>query len=479
MSAQSLIELKYYSSRVWGIGITASIGSFVFGYNLGVFTTCQINVAAALKWGEFTEFYIALFAAMLPFGAIFGALSVGHLACKHGRLKILKLNSMIAIVGAIITSIPNSVCFGIGRFISGVTTGGFATLVPVYISEMTPHTVSGRVGSLVQVQITLGIAAGYMLGLPLPNEDYANSTMNNWWMVMFLFQTLPLLLLLLILCFKLNHDTPYWLWDNRRFDEAKEVLRYIYTDTGFNEAIETISHHEEPHNYHLTYPEEELNLKLPQNISTWDLLFDKKYSKMIRVGILLNISQQWTGANVIIFFCTSIFKEIGGSLFMAKLYTCGAGIVNVLACLVILPFIDRLGRRPPLIIGQAVIAGILVLMGLYAGPWKSAGVIPPVILTFLFLVAFEFSLGPIVWLYCGEVMIDKAMSLATGVNLISVFLVVLLFPFMTTSLGMQYTFWLYAIIACLGLIWTCLDVPETKGLSRRQISRMFLKNSSE
>jgi sugar porter (SP) family MFS transporter len=478
MSSQSLIGAKYHTTRVWGIGITASLGSFIFGYNLGVFTTCQDNVAAALEWGKYTEYYIALFAAMLPFGAIFGALMVGHLASQYGRLYILRITSLLAIIGAILTAFPNSASFGVGRFLSGVTSGCFATLVPVYISEMTPHTVSGRVGSLVQVQITLGIAAGYLLGLPLPNENYEMYSMNNWWMAMFLFQILPLLLLISILYTKYSYDTPYWLWDNRKFDEAKEVLRYIYTDSGFDEAVETISHHEEPHNYHPAYPEDEDAIKVPPNISTKDLLFTRKYFKMIRVGILLNISQQWTGANAIIFFCTSIFKEIGGSLFMAKIYTCGAGIVNVLACLVVLPFIDRLGRRPPLILGQAVIAVILVLMGLYAGPWKSAGVVPPVILTFLFLVAFEFSLGPIVWLYCGEIMIDKAMSLATGVNLISVFLVVLLFPLITTSLGMQYTFWLYSIVAFLGFIWTCFDVPETKGCSRRQISRIFVKNES-
>lgn len=155
------------------------MGSFLTGFNQGIFNTCQENVAATLAWGSEKDSLIALFSAMNPLGSIFGGLLAGPISSIYGRRGAMLICSMVAIIGSLITIIPTTATFGIGRFISGIISGAFLTIPPLYISEFAPADMSGKVGCLCQMNFALGIAVSFALGLPLPTGNYKNDPFNN------------------------------------------------------------------------------------------------------------------------------------------------------------------------------------------------------------------------------------------------------------------------------------------------------------
>ena len=177
-SSQRLNDPTFDIKKVWNLALAASWGSFIFGYNIGAFASCQDNVSAALDWGDTKDTLIMIMSAMMPFGAMFGALTSGIIARKYGRRKALMLTDLITIFGSGIIVIPYTATFGLGRFVTGFAAGSFACLVPLYINEVAPVEVAGKVGGIVQFQVSFGIVIAYAVALPLPTGDYNSNPLN-------------------------------------------------------------------------------------------------------------------------------------------------------------------------------------------------------------------------------------------------------------------------------------------------------------
>lgn len=474
MAWQQISDKRYDSASVLKMSLNCTLGSFVFGYSMAEFTSCQDSVSATLNWDNHEYIFINIFSAIVPLGAIFGAVSSGLISKRLGRRKMLMISDIIGIIGCYITIIPTNYTFGIGRFITGFTAGSFAAICPVYLNEIAPTEISGRIGILVQYNITLGIAVAYALALPLPTENYSSDPMNYWWMFVFVLPSVLMLIQFVLFFYVYRRDTPPWLIRNNQRDAAYRALRMIYTDTFAAEHLNNIHYTKE--NELITKDEalgtnEEIIIR-----STSSSNLTLGYGRRLRLGIMLQTLQQWCGVNAIVFYATNIFESLGAGLFVARVLTLIVGIVNNVGLFAIVPLIDRFGRKPLCLVGEGGMIVSLVMIGIIAGP-LGGGIVLSLAVILTFKAFFTFSLGPIGWIYCGEILDEKGNSITTAVNWVNVFLVVLLFPMLQQVLGIANVFYLYAGICILGFIYLLIDMKETKGQTREQIYTKFSSNT--
>jgi len=452
------MEKEFRSRRVIGMCFHATLGPFLTGYNQGVFNPCQNNVAATLNWGSQKETLVALFSAFNPIGGTVGGMLAGVIANKLGRRKAMVFLSALSCVGAALCMVPTTVTFGIGRLVGGFISGAFLAIAPVYISEVSPPEISGRLGSLTQGNFALGIAVSYALGLPLPTSDYNSSSMNEWWILMFGFQILVALYLIGGYLFTYKFDTPFWLLEKGRNQEFKEALDYVYTPEGLPKAM----------TYHSKSESTEAFLEEPEeNPSYKDLFCNSKYRKMMRLSILLAVFLPFTGAAAIIFYSTLMFEKISDNEFMARVYTFILGVVNTLSVLLSLPFVDKVGRKKMLVIGLTLLGTDLLLLGL--SELLNLPIELSVTLLIGFCVVWALSPGPILWLYLGEILTDKGMSVAITVCHVCISIVVFTFPFLGNLVSLSGTFLIYAGVSFGGALYLVFDMVETKGIPRKKI----------
>ena len=455
--------MDYRSSRVWIVCFHIVLSSFIFAYTFGVFNTCAVNVSATLNWGDNEDLYVTLFSTFVPVGSFFGAMVTGSMMNYYGRRKTTMLGDLIIVLSSIITVIPFTPTFGIGRFCSGFVAGIFLTAAPNFVNEISPDEMIPKVGPLVQIAASIGFIFSYAFGLPLPNSDYNSNSFNNWWIFMFLFPGFVALYQFCFFAFYFKQDTPLWLFQKNKKQEAMVTLRYIYTDEGMQKGIERFSAYDNNNN-------EKSSDKKISSVTYKDLFTKRKFRKMVRIGILLGIIQQVSGINAGIFYSTQIFKELGGGDFMSKLYTLITSIVFMIASLVTIPLLSKYGRRPMLISGQILLAIDLIFLGIVTiiGGVNVAVLVIGVILIY---IIFAYSLGGTLWVYLGEICNEKALTVSATVNLLLVCAVVAGFPITVRYLGISYAFFFFGGCMVISTIYCFFDIIETKGKTKPEILR--------
>ena len=204
---ESKLVTTYKPTKVWLRAMNAFLGSFLLSYNIGVFTSCQPSVSSALNWGDNSDTYIAIMSSLVPLGALFGALSSGVLSKSSGRRRSIIIADLITILASIITVIPYTYSFGLGRFLSGIAIGQFSVLCPLYVNEIAPQKITGRLGGLIQPFCCSGLITAFGFALLLPTGDYSSDPRNNLWIFMFAFQGLVAFfqILLLLVFLKRRH----------------------------------------------------------------------------------------------------------------------------------------------------------------------------------------------------------------------------------------------------------------------------------
>jgi len=474
MSSEQLFS-PYDSGKVWKMCLTASLGSFIFGYNLGVFTSIHDPVASTLDWGSDKDTWITVMSAIMPFGAMISAVFSGPISNRIGRRRTLMLSNFVTLLGAGIIVIPFTVTFGIGRFITGIGAGSYAALVPLYINETSPTEISGKTGAMVQFQITLGIVVAYLLALVLPTGDYDSDPLTYWWMGMFALQGPIAMLQFFLFFWAYKLETPTWFWSKNFREDALESLRQVYSEESAQEALKRLDS--------VQNQDKELTSSFISEAgndpSYMELLLCKQGTgKLMRLGWANNFFQQFSGINAILAYSTAIFGHLGGGTFMSRVYTVIVGTVNMVSALAVIPLVDKLGRKILLVLGCIGMGGCLFLSGLFSGPLSSWSIAFPMISILLYIVFFEGTIGPICWIYCGEIMSPRGMSICTAVNWLCVTIVIFTFPPLKDLLGISVVFWCYAAICAVGVLYFWLDMLETRGLNKQEIQKLFMKKSS-
>ena len=436
------------------VAIVASLGGLLSGYDTGVIS------GALLFINETWDLSISLQGLVVSsvlIGAVIGAATNGVLADIFGRKKIIMATAIIFILGSILCGFaPNVYVLIISRIFVGLAVGIVNFVIPLYLSEIAPKAVRGTLVSLYQWAITAGILFSYAI-----NSAFANSVFSWRWML--LAGVLPGLVLLIGMSFM--SDTPRWLISKNKDEEAKKVLKKIEPDVDTENEIKEIKH----------------TLKLNENLDR-KFKFKKWMIMPFVVGVGIMFAQICTGINTIIYYAPTIFKIAGFDSNSNAIYaTTGIGVVNFLMTIVAVFFTDKLGRKPLLYFGLTGVMLSLAALGCAFAYQEVLGAglkLVAVGSLVTYIICFAMSLGPIGWILVSEVFPLKirgiAMSICTVANFAFNFFVVGSFPVLIHKIGGAYTFWGFAAVSLLCILFVYFFVPETKGISLEQIESNWI-----
>lgn len=437
------------------VAIVASLGGLLSGFDTGVISGALLFINQTWDLSDYTQGFLV---SSVLIGAVIGAGTNGILADMFGRKKIIIATAVIFIVGSILCALaPNIYVLILSRILVGLAVGIVNFIVPLYLSEVAPKQMRGTLVSLYQWAITAGILFSYVI-----NGAFASAVYNWRWMLFA--GVVPGVILLVGMSFL--GDTPRWLVSKNRDEEAKKIYRKIEPSENADVAVAEIKE----------------TLKT-EGGSDKKIRFKKWMIMPFVVGIGIMFAQICTGINTIIYYAPTIFKIAGFDSNANAIYaTAGIGLINFLMTIIAIFFTDKLGRKPLLYVGLTGV--MLSLLGLGCAfhfasilgaslKWVAVGSLA------FYIICFAFSLGPVGWIIVSEVFPLKirglAMSLCTVANFAFNFFVVGSFPVLINRVGGAYTFWMFAFVSLLCIIFVYFFVPETKGISLEQIESNWIK----
>jgi len=426
----------------------AALGGFLFGFDTGIisgallFIKQEFGLSAGLQ---------QLVVGSLLLAAVVGALLGGPISDVWGRKRTLILAALIFGVGALVASFsPNLAVLVVARVLLGLAIGIASMIVPVYIAEIAPPRVRGALVSLQQFMITVGIMVSYLV-------SYAFSGSGAWrWMLgvgmipaaILFVGMLPL------------PESPRWLLAKDRRQDALGVLRRI--------------RHEE-HNPEAELAEIEAVHKMQVGVSYLDL-FRPSVRPALVVGVGIAFINQMVGVNAVIYYAPTILKDAGFSSSAAILATTGVGILNMLVTLCALLLIDRVGRRPLLLVGiSGVLLALIVLGAAYLLPGGPSGAGFLLVAGLLvYIASFAASLGIAIWLLNSEVypleVRGKGAAAGAFTHWVLDFVIASTVLTLIATITPTGMFWFYGLFAILGIVFVLRRVPETKGKTLEEVS---------
>jgi len=431
----------------------AALGGLLFGYDTAV-------IAGAI---DFLEVHFSLSdwskgwaVSNVLVGCMIGAALAGTLSDRFGRKKVLLLSAVLFAVSAIGSALPRSLTeFVIARMLGGFGVGMASMLSPLYIAEVAPARIRGRLVSLNQVAIISGMLVVSIVNWKIASPGNAAWNTDVGWRWMFASETLPALLFFALLL--IVPESPRWLTKQGRKEEALAILARVggpqRAQSEMKEIQETIA---------------------LEGGSFWDL-FRPGIRVALMIAVVLAILQQVTGINAVLYYAPGIFTSSGAEVTatQALLQTVALQIVNLLFTLVAIRVVDRAGRRPLLLITSAAMGISLVLLG-GAFQWQ----LPPrwiFAFTLAYVASFAVAMGPVVWVVLSEIFPTRtrgrAMGVATVTLWVACFAVSQTVPWMFKHLGHPGTFWIYAAMSAVAFLFVARFVPETKGKTLEQIER--------
>ncbi|MFX1296613.1 MAG: sugar porter family MFS transporter [Promethearchaeota archaeon] len=431
---------------IYVIAVIAGISGMLFGYDTGVISGAIGFIKEDFGLISFVE---ELLVSSVLIGAILGAFMGGELADRYGRRKIIILAAIIFTGGAIGTSLaPNVIILIIGRIIVGLAIGIASFVAPLYISESAPPKIRGFLVTFNQLAITIGIVISYLV-------DFGLSLIRGW-RYMFGLAVIPGIILMIGMW--RMPDSPRWLVNHGNIDKAQKVLIEIRKNIDVDNEIQEIK--------------DSLN---KQKGGRKELLNPLVKPALI-IGISLALFQQFTGINTVIYYAPLIFQSAGiVSSSNAILATLEVGLVNVAVTVVAIFLLDRVGRRKLLLIGLFGMSATLTILGVVFFLPSLLDILGSLVAINLmaYVGFFAIGLGPVFWLLISEIYPLKirglAMSIVTEVNWGANFIIALTFLTLIQLIGTFGTFWLYAGLGIIALIFTYLYVPETKERTLEEI----------
>jgi len=442
---------------VYFIGFTAALAGLLFGLDVGVISGAQKFIQAEFK---IPDSVIEFIVSALLWGAVFGTLISGVLSNRLGRRKTILISAVIFVIGSILCAIAHSEHVLIAsRFFLGIAVGVASFTAPLYLSEISPQAVRGSMISMYQLMITIGIVAAFLSNTWLATYATFDGVTGGHWRVMLGIISIPAAIMFLGVLFL--PESPRWLFLKGYKDLAVKVFERMKLN-GPEIANEV--------------QEIEDSLKVPQN--GFNLLkTNPNFRRAIGLGIGLQIIQQLTGINVIMYYAPRIFDIAGFTSTQSQMWgTVIVGLTNVLATFIAIAFVDRLGRKPIMyagfvIMGVAMIAvGTLFNMGVEKNPGLGY---PAIFALLIFIVGFAMSAGPIIWVICSEIYPlagrDIGVTFSTATNWITNAIVGQTFLTMLDKLGGGNTFLLYGAFNVFFIVFFLFLVPETKGVSLEKI----------
>ena len=455
---------KLNVAYIWSISLVAALGGLLFGWDWVVIGGAkpffqryfQLTSEAQIGWAN----------SCALIGCLAGALVAGALSDRVGRKRLLVVAALLFAVTSLGNALANDfTVFVVWRMLGGVAIGLASNLSPMYIAEIAPAQTRGKLVAINQLTIVIGILLAqyinWFLVRNLPQGASDEFIRNSWfgqqgWRWMFGLTAAPSLLFFIGMF--LVPESPRWLAKNGKAERALGVLARIGGDGYARAALADI--------------ESTLASEQIQRVRFADLL-EPRMRKVLVLGVVLAVFQQWCGINVIFNYAEEIFRAAGYDISTVLKNIAWTGSVNLAFTFVALGAVDRAGRRPLMLLGSAGLAVIYIAMGFcYSGGVKG---LPMLLLVLAAIGCYAMSLAPITWVVISEIFPNRirgaAMAVAVAALWIACFLLTYTFPILNSKLGSAKTFWLYAAICVAGFIFIKFKLPETKGKTLEQIEK--------
>ena len=462
-----------YGRRAVVLSIAAAVGGFLFGFDSSV-----INGAVRSIESDYTKEPIltGFVVAIALIGCAIGAIVAGALSDRFGRLKVMMVGSalfLISSIGSALTfSVPDLIVW---RVLGGLGIGIASVVAPAYIAEVAPRQIRGSLASLQQLAITLGIFAALLSNALLVSAAGGSADNMLWWGLdawrwMFLIGVIPAAVYG-FLAFTMP-ESPRFLLARGRTDEAREIFARLVPPADLektvNDLVSGIESDRKNKSASLAGPA--LGLQ-----------------PIVWIGIILSVFQQFVGINVIFYYSTTLWRAVGFDESNSLLIGVITSVTNVLVTLIAIWLVDRVGRKPLLLVGSALMAlslGAMALAFSFAigsgqdvslpGAWGPIALVA----ANLFVVGFGASWGPLVWVLLGEIFPSrirgKALGVAAGAQWLANFLVSWTFPALA-DWSLTITYGAYAFFAALSFVFVLWKIPETKGMELEQTETLFVK----
>ena len=436
------------------LSITAALGGFLFGFDTAVISGAERDIQRLWNLDDWSH---GMAVAIALYGTVFGALFGGIPADKFGRRNSLIWIGVFYFVSAVGSALANDVnTFMFYRFLGGLGVGASSVVAPMYISEIAPAKRRGQLVALYQFNIVLGILMAYF-----SNYLIGTANLNDGWRWMLGVEALPALIYS-VLILKVP-KSPRWLIAKKQdYDTAREILTRTDPE-GVDEAME------------LAIAEsKEIRGKI--SVST---LFNPKFRKISFFAFLMAFFNQMSGINAIIYFAPRVFESAGISTEDALFSTIGIGVINLVATMLGLYLIDRIGRKMLMYIGSV---GYIISLSLMAYSYFG-GFIPPQLLPYFvfgFITSHAIGQGSVIWVFIAEIFPNElrafGQSLGSFTHWILAALIANIFPYFANTYGAGNIFAFFALMMVLQLLWVIFRMPETKGKSLEEIQKELQKS---
>ena len=448
--------------------LIVSLGGFLLGFDASV-------ISGVVKFIEkefaLSKLEIGWAVASLTLSATLSIVFAGPLADRYGRRRLLRIAAVVLTASALLSAAAHDFATLIfARLLSGLGVGAALVVAPMYIAEIAPAAVRGRMVSFNQLHIVLGITAAFFsnyLILRLGHLDLpllATLRIEDWnWRWMLGIGALPSIMFFLLL-FTVP-ESPRWLAMHGRLDVARRVLSRAHgtalAEAELAEVRSSLAH--------------EVGKSEPRLREIWapELRF------VMMIGLIVGVLQQITGINAVFFYAPVIFEQAGASADAAFEQAVYVGLVNLVFTVIALLLIDRLGRKPLLMLGTA---GIAISMGVLAYGFSVEDGLHARLVLFgvlAFVASFAVSLGPIMWVLLSEIFPNRirgvAISFVGLVNSAVSFGVQLIFPWELENLGNSRPWLIYGVFAVLGLLLIWRLLPETRGKSLEELEEALVR----
>jgi MFS transporter, SP family, sugar:H+ symporter len=442
------------------IAAAAALGGFLFGFD-----TAVINGAVLALKSEFntTSVGIGLSVSLALLGSAVGAFFAGPLADRMGRVRCMVIAAILFLVSAIGSGAPFGIAdFIFWRIIGGIGVGAASVIAPAYIAEVSPAEIRGRLGSLQQLAIVVGIFVALLGDFALAGAA-GSAEAPLWfgweaWRWMFWSGAIPAIAY--GVCSLVIPESPRYLVAQGRYLEAERVLESVIgarARAKVEEIRNSISREHKP--------------RMSDIRGRWGLL------PIVWIGIGLSILQQFVGINVIFYYGSALWRIVGFTEENALMVTMITGVTNIVTTLVAIAFIDKFGRKPLLLAGSL---GMFVTLGIMAWIFgtsprdaegfpvlsEDAGLVA-LIAANVYVFCFGFSWGPVVWVLLGEMFNNmiraSALALSAAAQWIANFIVSTTFPPIAFNLSLGIAYGVYSTFAALSFIFVIAFIKETKG----------------
>ncbi|KQM94429.1 MFS transporter [Sphingomonas sp. Leaf22] len=448
---------------VIAIVAVATIGGLLFGYDSGAVNGTQEGLKTAFN---LTENGLGLTVGSLLVGCFVGAFLAGKLADTMGRRKVMMLAAILFLVGAIIQGFSHlQIIFIVARFMGGMAVGAASVLSPAYISEVAPANIRGRMTTIQQIMIITGLTAAFVVNYYLAGA--AGSSTAMWWggyeawRWMYWMQAIPAAVFLVALTF--IPESPRFLVQKGRLDEARIVLTRLFGPAAAQHKLgEIAASFDKDHRPRLS------DIKDPARGGIRPIVW---------AGLLLAVFQQLVGINVIFYYGATLWQLAGFTEDQSLQINIVSGLVSIAACFVTVGLVDKIGRKPLLLIGSAGMAVTLfaLVYCFHNGTLDAAGKLQlsaglgttALIAANLYVVFFNVSWGPIMWVMLGEMFPNQIRGSALAVcgfaQWFANFVITWTFPVMAAGLGLTITYGFYATFAAISFFLVLRFIQETNG----------------